>query len=112
MTRDAKGRFVKRKRSSVPMVAQSAAAPTFRSSWQYFALLIAVAVAGHYAAPFVRRKGAAMTAKSVPGSGTTSPLTASTRSIFFESDQWRLESILYPPLARLPCTPRTYQKIY
>lgn len=55
MTRDARGRFVKR--TSVPVVSNvshgTSLPPTFRSSWPYFALLIAAAVAWHYAAPFI-----------------------------------------------------------
>jgi hypothetical protein len=53
MMRDAKGRFVKRPAPSVPLVRPSSSPPTFRSSWRYFALLIAAAITWHFAWPFV-----------------------------------------------------------
>ena len=59
MTRDAKGRFVKRQPTSVPVTRGSnlnhgsSLPPTFRSSWPYFAALILVAAAWHYASLLV-----------------------------------------------------------
>ena len=50
--RDAKGRFLKRSRASVPVV-RHVAPPSFVTSWKLFAAVLGIAIAWYYAAPFI-----------------------------------------------------------